>query len=67
MNPLLDTLVRDLAHREAASALPGAPVVDDTPRTAGARRRVGAALHALACVIEPSDSRRVERARYRTA
>lgn len=67
MNPLLDTIVRDLAHRTPASALPGAPVVDDTPRAAVARRRVGAALHAVARAIEPHDARRVEPVRYRTA
>ena len=67
MDHLLDTLVRDLAHGAAASALPGAPVVDDTPRTAAARRRVGAALHAVARAIEPHDTRRVEPVRYRTA
>ncbi len=42
MNPLLDTIVRDLAHGEAASALPGAPVVPEpAPRAAALRLRVG--------------------------
>jgi hypothetical protein len=67
MNPLLHSIVIDLAHGEPASALPGAPVVDDTPRAAAARRRVGAALHAVARAIEPNDARRVEPVRYRTA
>lgn len=68
MNPLLDLIIRDLAHGEGASALPGAPVVaDETPRAATLRRRVGSGLHALARRIEPRDPRRVEAARYRTA
>ena len=68
MNPLLDAIVKDLAHGEPASALPGAPVVaDDAPRAATLRRSAGAALHALARRIEPHDTRRVEPARYRTA
>lgn len=68
MNPLLDTIVRDLAHGEAASALPGAPVVPEpTPRAAALRLRVGTALHHLAQRIEPRGAHRVEAGRYRTA
>ena len=68
MNPLLDTLIRDLAHGEPTSALPGAPVVPDRlPRAGAARRVLGAALHAMANRIEPHDTHHVEPARYRTA
>ena len=68
MNPLLDTLVRELAHGTAASALPGAPVVPDTPRRATTiRRQAGAALHRLARRIEPRETHRLEGACYGTA
>ena len=66
MNPLLDIIVRDLAaHGTGASALPDAPVVADVPgRTAMTRRHAGAALRALARVVEPRQSRPVETAHY---
>ena len=68
MEPLLNTLVRDLAHGTAASALPGAPVVPHTPRRATmVRRRAGSALHRLARRIEPRETHRVEGACYGTA
>ena len=68
MEPLLSTLVRDLAHGTAASALPGAPVVPYTPRRATVmRRQAGAALHRLARRIAPRETHRVEDACYGTA
>jgi len=68
MNPLLDRIIRDLAHGEGASALPHAPVVTETaPRAARLRLAVGATLHTLARHIEPRDARRVEAHHYRTA
>ena len=68
MEPLLDTLVRDLAHGTAASALPGAPVVPYTPgRATIMRRQAGAVLHRLARRIEPREAHRVEDACYGTA
>ena len=68
MNPLLDTIVRDLAHGTAASALPGAPVVPHTPaRHTVLCRRAGAALHGLARRIEPRETARVEAPCYGTA
>lgn len=63
MNPLLDIIFRDLANGTAVSALPGAPVVRETPgRAAEPRRAVGAALHGLARRIEPRDPAGVEAA-----
>lgn len=68
MNPLLDTIIRDLAHGTGASALPGAPVVDHAPRRATTwRRQAGGALHGLARRIEPGDTHRVEAAYHGTA
>ncbi len=67
MNPLLELLFRDIAHDTPRSALPGAPVLEDAPRAAGLRSRVGSALHHLAARIEPTKPTRVEKARYRTA
>jgi hypothetical protein len=68
MEPLLSTLVRDLAHGTGASALPDAPVVPHTPRRATIlRRQAGAALHGLARRIEPREAHRVEDACYGTA
>ncbi len=68
MEPLLSTLVRDLAHGTASSALPNAPVVPYTPgRATTLRRQVGASLHGLARRIEPRDAHRVEDACYGTA
>ena len=68
MELLLNTLVRDLAHGTAASALPGAPVVPDTPRRGTiVRRQAGAVLHRLARRVEPREAHRVEDACYGTA
>ena len=68
MELLLNTLVRDLAHGTAASALPGAPVVPHIPRRSTlVRRQAGAALHSLARRIEPRETHRVEDACYGTA
>ena len=68
MELLLNTLVRDLAHGNAASALPGAPVVPHTPRRSTLiRRQAGAALHGLARRVEPREAHRVEDACYGTA
>ncbi len=68
MELLLNTLVRELAHGTAASALPGAPVVPHTPRRSTLiRRQAGATLHGLARRIEPRDAHRVEDACYGTA
>ena len=68
MNPLLDTIARNLAHGTGASALPSAPVVPDTPgRASILRLQVGAALHGVARRIEPRDARRVEAAHLGTA
>ena len=64
MNPLLDIIVHDVAaHGTGASALPGAPVVGYVPgRAVIVRERAGAALRALASVVEPRRSRPVEAA-----
>ena len=64
MNPLLDIIVHDVAARgTGASALPGAPVVGHVPgRAVVVRKRAGAALRALASVVEPLHSRPVEAA-----
>jgi len=64
MNPLLDIIVRDaVAHSTGASALPDAPVVAHVPgHTVTVRRHAGAALRALAGVVEPRQSRGVETA-----
>jgi hypothetical protein len=68
MELLLNTLVRDLAHGTASSALPGAPVVPHTPRRRTLiRRQAGARLHGLARRIEPRDAHRVEDACYGAA
>ena len=68
MELLLNTLVRDLAHGTAASALPGAPVVPHIPRRSTlVRRHAGAALHGLARRIEPRETHRMEDACYGTA
>ena len=68
MEPLLSTLVRDLAHGTAASALPSAPVVPHTPRRATiVRGLAGSALHRLARRIEPREAHRMEGACYGTA
>ena len=66
MNPLLDTIVRDLAaNGTAASALPAAPVVPHVPgRTVTVRRQAGALLHTLAGLVEPRESPRMESAHY---
>ena len=66
MNPLLDIIVRDVAaHGTGASALPQAPVVAHVPgRTVTVRRHAGAALRALASVVEPRQRRAVETAHY---
>ena len=68
MELLLNTLVRDLAHGTAASALPNAPVVPHTPRrSTRIRRQAGAALHRLARRVESREAHRVEDACYGTA
>ena len=68
MELLLNTLVRDLAHGTAASALPNAPVVPHTPRRSTLiRRQAGVALHRLARRVEPREAHRVEDACYGTA
>lgn len=68
MNPVLDTIFRDLAHGTAASALPGAPVVPHAPgRGTILRGHLGAALHRVAGRIEPHTTRRAEAATCRTA
>ncbi len=66
MNPLLDIIVRDVAaHGTGASALPHAPVVAHVPgRSVTVRRHAGAALRALARVVEPRQSLHVETAHY---
>jgi CubicO group peptidase (beta-lactamase class C family) len=66
MNPLLDILVRDLAaHSTGASALPDAPVAKHVPgRAFTVREQAGAALRALAGVVEPRQNRAVETAHY---
>ena len=66
MNPLLDIIVRDaVAHSTGASALPDAPVVAHVPgHTVTVRRHAGAALRALARVVEPRQSRPAETAHY---
>ena len=66
MDPLLDIIVRDLAaHGTGASALPDAPVVAHVPgRALAVRGRAGAALRALASVVERCESRPVETAHY---
>ena len=68
MNPVLDTIFRDLARGGAASALPGAPVVSHVPgRATILRGQLGAALHRVARRVEPQAARRAERATCRTA
>jgi hypothetical protein len=68
MNPLLEPLIRNLAHGTPASALPGAPVVPHGPgRSVLLRRQVGAALHGLARRVEPQETSRVETVGYRAA
>jgi hypothetical protein len=67
MNPLLELIFDSIAHDTARSALPGAPVLEDAPRAAGVRSRVGTALHRLAARIEPGETARREPSRYRTA
>lgn len=58
MNPLLETIVRDLAQAAPKSALPWAPVVPDTaPRTGPVRRGTAAALRALARRVDPHGAR----------
>ena len=68
MNPVLDTIFRDLAHGGAASALPGAPVVPHRPgRGTILRGQLGAALHRAARRIEPQAAHRAKAATCRTA
>jgi hypothetical protein len=68
MNPVLDSIFRDLAHGTAASALPAAPVVPHVPgRSTILRGQVGAALHRVARRVEPQATRRAEAATCRTA
>ena len=68
MNPVLDSIFRDLAHGTAASALPAAPVVPHVPgRSTILRGHVGAALHRVARRVEPQATRRAEAATCRTA
>lgn len=68
MELLLNSLVRDLAHGTAASALPGAPVVPHPPqRSTLIRRQAGATLHGLARRIEPREAHRVEDTCFGTA
>jgi hypothetical protein len=68
MNPVLDSIFRDLAHGTAASALPAAPVVPHVPRRSTILRgQVGAALHRVARRVEPQATRRAEAATCRTA
>ena len=68
MNPVLDTIFRDLAHGTAASALPGAPVLSHVPgRSAILRAQLGAALHRVARRVEPQAVSRTEAATCSTA
>jgi hypothetical protein len=68
MNPVLDTIFRDLAHGGAVSALPGAPVVPHVPgRGTTLRGQLGAALHRVARRVEPQATRRAEAATCHTA
>ena len=68
MNPVLDTIFRDLAHGAAASALPAAPVAPHVlGRAAILRGQLGAALHGVARRVEPQATRRGEAATCRTA
>ena len=62
MNPVLDTIFRDLAHGTAASALPGAPVVPHVPGRATILRDSSA----LRCTVSlAGSSRRPPAARRR--
>ena len=68
MNPVLDTIFRDLAHGTAASALPAAPVVPHVPaRATNLRVQLGGALHRVARRVEPQATRRVEAVTCHTA
>jgi len=68
MNPVLDSIFRDLAHGAAASALPAAPVVPHVlGRATVLRGQLGAALHRVARRVEPQATRRVEAATCLTA
>lgn len=65
MNPLIETIGRDLTRDAASSALPWAPVVSPAPARLGVtRRRAGAALRSLAHRVEPRDAVRVENAAH---
>jgi hypothetical protein len=68
VNPVLDTIFRDLAHGAAASAQPAAPVVPHVPgRASILRGQLGAALHRAARRVEPSATRRAEAVTCHTA
>ena len=68
MNPVLDSIFRDLAHGTAASALPAAPVVPHAPhRGTILRAQLGAVLHRGARRVGPHATHRAQAATCGTA